>query len=152
MGLKFFAPCARVAGIMDTNDTKDFTGWIKLKIKLHFTGHICAIKDGDIWWCAMGENVGTEINGKSKTFARPVLVIRKLSRYSFIGVPLTSQKHEGSWYSSFEFQNKRQVAVLAQVRNFSVSRLYRKMGVVPESDLELVRNGLASLILGKNNP
>ena len=100
----------------------------------------------------MGENVGTEINGKSKTFARPVLVIRKLSRYSFIGVPLTSQKHEGSWYSSFEFQNKRQVAVLAQVRNFSVSRLYRKMGVVPESDLELVRNGLASLILGKNNP
>ena len=125
---------------------KNFYGWIKLKTKLHFIGHTCAIKDGDIWWCAVGENVGTEINGKNETFARPVLVLKKLSRYNFIGVPLTSKIHAGSWYASFIFKNKIQIAVLSQVRNFSVFRLYNKMGVVPESDLEIIKKGLVELI------
>ena len=128
------------------NDNKNFRGWIKLKAKLHFSHHICAIKEGDVWWCAVGENVGTEINGKSDTFARPVLVLRKLSSLNFIGVPLTSKNHDGSWYVSFIFKNKNQTAVLSQIRNFSVSRLYNKMGVVPRTDLDLVKKGLFDLI------
>ena len=127
-------------------DSKHFRGWIKLKAKLHFSRRICAIKDGDVWWCAVGENVGTEINGKSETFARPVLVLRKLSKYNFIGVPLTSKNHNGSWYVSFSFKNRKQTAVLSQIRNFSVSRLYNKMGVVPKTDLDLVKRGLINLI------
>lgn len=127
-------------------DNKDFYGWIKLKMRLHFMGHFCAIKDGDIWWCAVGENVGTEINGKNATFARPVLVLKKLSGLNFIGIPLTSKKHIGSWYVSFTFQNKLQTANLSQVRNFSVSRLYNKMGAVPKNDLEIVKSSLIELI------
>ncbi|MBQ6149745.1 hypothetical protein IJI86_02110 [Candidatus Saccharibacteria bacterium] len=34
----------------------------------------------------------------------------------------------------------------------SVSRLYNKIGVLPESDLEKIRRALSSLILGKNTP
>lgn len=98
------------------SNEKDFKGWIKLKIKLHLTGHICAIKDGDVWWCAVGENIGTEINGKNQTYTRPVLVLKKLSRYNFIGIPLTSKAHIGSWYINFVFQNKVQTAVLSQIR------------------------------------
>lgn len=86
-----------------------------------------------------------EINGKSDTFARPVLVLRKLSRLNFIGVPLTSKNHDGSWYVSFIFKNRNQTAVLSQIRNFSVSRLYNKMGVVPRTDLDLVKKGLFDL-------
>lgn len=133
------------------NKTKDFHGWIKLKIKLHFTGHICAIKDGDVWWCAVGENIGTEINGKSETFARPVLVLRKLSKYNFIGLPLTSKQHSGSWYAYLEFKNRKQIAVLSQVRNISVSRLYKKMGVIPEPELSKIRTKFCSLV-SKNIP
>lgn len=139
-------------GIMKNINSKNFKGWIKLKAKLHFSGHICAVKDGDIWWCAMGENIGTEINGKSSTFARPVVVLKKLSRFNFIGVPLTSQSHEGNWYAPFEFKEKKQVAVLSQVRNFSASRLYKKMGMLPEPDLDMIRRRLCQLILNKNIP
>lgn len=63
----------------------------------------------------------------------------------FLGVPLTSQAHEGTWYVPFVFKNRKQVAVLSQVRTFSVFRLYEKMGTVPDSDLELVKTGFHKL-------
>ena len=126
-------------------EEKRFEEWIGVKSDLHRKGILRNVKEGDVWWCAVGENVGIEINGKSETFARPVLVLRKLSRYGFMGIPLTSQEHDGSWYVTFEFKNKRQFASLAQARVFSVSRLYRKIGMVPDSDLEMVRQGFREL-------
>ena len=91
------------------------------------------------------ENVGVEINGKSEYFSRPVLVLKKLSRYGFMGIPITSQKHEGSWYVSFEFQNRTETAVLSQAKVFSISRLYSRIGQVPDTDLAKVREGFIYL-------
>jgi hypothetical protein len=34
---------------------------------------------GDIWWASIGENVGSEINGKSRLFSRPVIIFKKLA-------------------------------------------------------------------------
>jgi hypothetical protein len=31
---------------------------------------------GDIWWASVGQNVGSEINGKSRLFSRPRLLLR----------------------------------------------------------------------------
>lgn len=79
------------------NDTeKHFDEWNIVKSNLHFAGIFRNIKEGDIWWCSMGENVGVEINGKDEFFLRPVLVIKKLSKHGFMGAPLTSQPHQGS--------------------------------------------------------
>ncbi len=71
-------------------DNKDFVGWIKIKEKLHNAGRIRSINEGDVWWYAAGENIRTEINGKSKRFSRPVLIVKKFGKYSFWGVPLTA--------------------------------------------------------------
>lgn len=136
---------------MDKNGNKDFKGWIIIKDKIHDNGKIRVIRNGEIWWCAVGENVGTEICGKGKIFARPVLILRKLNKYSFIGVPLTSKHHKGSWYVTFDFKNRLQTAIVSQVENISVFRLYNKIGEVPDSDLESVRDGLFNLFL-KNTP
>ena len=88
-------------------DGKHFDKWIELKGNLHSMNRLRTIHEGEIWWCAMGENIGVEINGKSKTFARPVLIFKKLSRFGFLGIPLTSQPHEGNWYTQFTFQDKQ---------------------------------------------
>ena len=131
----------------DTDQNRQlFADWIKVKIDLNFAGNYPAIKEGQVWWCGIGKNVGVEINGKNDTFARPIIILRKLNRYSFIAVPLTSQKHEGSWYASFIFKNKTEYAVLAQVRTLSVSRLYNKMGMLPASDLRKIKDALVKLI------
>lgn len=126
-------------------DEKRFDEWNGTKKDLHFEGTFRTVKEGEVWWCAIGENVGVEINGKSETFARPVVILKKLSRYGFMGVPLTSQPHEGSWYATFEFKGKKQVAVLAQARVLSVFRLYKKMGTLPNSDYMIVKNGFRRL-------
>lgn len=124
---------------------KRFPEWIILKEKLHNVGRIPVIKEGEIWWAAVGENVGVEINGKNKVFSRPILIFKKLSRYAFMGIPLTSQFHDGNWYVSFIFQNKKEYAVLAQARVISVSRLYTKIGELSDPDYNLVLEGFKKL-------
>ncbi len=126
-------------------DDKRFTEWIGLKTKLHRIGRLPVIKEGEIWWCAIGENIGVEINGKSKVFSRPVLVFKKFGRCSFMGIPLTSKSHEGTWYASFVFQGKAECAVLSQARVISVSRLYSRIGELSDSDYNLVLNKFLNL-------
>ena len=82
--------------------------WFPVKESKHNTSlnKIPKVNESDVWWVAVGENVGVEINGKSEYFSRPVLVCKKLSHLGFMGIPLTTQKHDGSWYVSFRFQEK----------------------------------------------
>lgn len=128
--------CAREEG--EVIEGKRFDDWNIEKKRLHDFGRKPDIKNSEIWWCSMGENIGVEINGKGSAFMRPVLVVRKLSKASFIGIPLTSQLHNGSWYVHFRFKNRDEFAVLAQIRTFSVQRLYRKMGSVDGLDMKMV--------------
>ena len=129
----------------EEKEKKNFADWFELKPAIHYKGILREFKEGDVWWCALGENVGIEINGKNKEFSRPVLVLKKLSKFGFFGIPLTSQDHKGTWYVPFVFKDKKQIAVLAQARVLSAYRLYEKMGSVPDSDLELVRDGFRKL-------
>ncbi len=94
----------------------------------------------------MGENISVEINGKHEVFSRPVLIFKKLSRYGFMGIPLTSQEHQGDWYVPFVFRDKKQIAALAQARVMSVSHLYRKMGNATKGDLRKVQDGFGKTI------
>lgn len=129
------------------NKHKLLQDWNIVKEDFHKTPNekIQLIRQGEIWWVGIGENVGVEINGKSEFFSRPVLVFKKLSHYGFMGIPLTSQKHTGSWYTQFIFKNKVETAVLSQARVYSTSRLYSRLGQIPKSDLDTVRKAFLLL-------
>ena len=47
------------------------------------------------------KRLDVEINGKHEKFSRPIVVLKKISRFGFMGVPLTSQDHKGNWYVPF---------------------------------------------------
>ena len=66
------------------------------------------------------------------------LIMKKLSRFGFMGIPLTSQEKSGSWYAEFEFLGKKEFAAVCQARTMSVSRLYAKIGQIPKSDLDIL--------------
>ncbi len=121
--------------------------WFGEKIVLHKIENVPYFSEGEIWWCGCGENVGTEINGKSQYFSRPCVILRKLSRGGFMGIPLTSQEHHGSWYVEFSFRNKTSYAALCQARMMSAKRLYRRMGRLDEVDMLRLREGFAKLYL-----
>lgn len=130
---------------MEEEFVKDFDGWIKLKKDMNEFGKLPTINEGEVWWCGVGMNVGVEISGKGKRYSRPVLVLKKLSKFGFMAIPLTSKPKEGSWCVSFEFQEKAQTAVVGQARVVSASRLYGKMGELPKSDFDKVKAGFLDL-------
>lgn len=133
---------------MEDYDNKDagLSRWFDVKRGLRKLEKTPRFKEGDVWWCGCGENVGVEMNGKHSRFARPVLVYKKLSRYSFVGIFLTSQTyHNGSWYVPFYFHGKESMAVLCQVRTMSANRLYNKMGEIDEMDALKIKEGFNKL-------
>ena len=101
---------------------KLFCDWNSVKTNLDLNGRQPNPAQGEIWWAGVGLNIGTEMNGKSRTFARPVLVYKKLSRYNFMAIPLTSQKHDGSWYVSFRQNGVDEVASSPFLRKGSVEK------------------------------
>ncbi len=51
---------------------KRFNEWIELKKTLHNKEvKPPFVSEGDMWWMSLGENVGSEINGKSDVFRYP---------------------------------------------------------------------------------
>lgn len=114
---------------------KRFLEWIGLKERLHQAEHTPPLfKEGEIWWCYIGENIGAEVNGKGEQFTRPVLILRKYDRFSFFAIPLTTKNKIGTWYCSFTHNGKFQNAQLAQGRVISYKRLKEQVGKVDSLD------------------
>ncbi len=125
---------------------KKFLEWIKLKEKLHSNTHKPPLfKEGEIWWCSLGENIGSEINGKSNLFSRPVLIFKKLSKSTFMGIPTSSQDRKGSWYVQITLGNIKSVIILSQARLLDYKRLSSKIGELDATEMRNVRNKFKSL-------
>lgn len=100
-----------------------FDNWNDLKKKLHLKEEIITFYQGNIYFMSIGQNIGHESYGKNNLFLRPVLVYKKLSKTTFIGIPLTSSKKEGSYYFSFNYKkDKTSTAMLNQMRVFDIRR------------------------------
>jgi mRNA interferase MazF len=122
--------------------------WIGVKEKIHDKSEgPLYFNETEIWWCAIGENVGIEINGKGDMFSRPVFIYKKLSKDGFLGVPLSTQEKNGSWYVSVSFKEEMIFANLAQIRVLSSSRLYEKVGALDDSDVEKIKTAFSRLYL-----
>jgi len=125
---------------------KRFLEWIGLKEKIHGSAHRPPfVSEGDIWWTAIGENVGSEINGKSAQFSRPVIILKKLAHGFYFVIPTTTKVRDGSWYVPFRHQERDMVACLHQARALDYRRLSSKLGTMDDADLGHVRSGFASL-------
>ena len=135
-----------------TEEGRKFVRWMALKKNLKNITNFAIFKEGEVWWTSVGDNVGIEINGKSNLFTRPVLVYKKFSNHGFLGIPLTSQRHSGSWYQHFILQGKDSYAVLSQIRTFSAARLQSRIAQIPSNDLSLIEAGLLKLYFPKNFP
>ena len=125
---------------------KRFLEWIKLKEKLYSKEHIPPLfKEGEIWWSYFGENVGTEINGKGDFLTRPIVVLKKYDRHSFLAIPLTTQSKEGTWFLTFTHNKKTQTAVLSQARIISYKRLKERVGKVDSIDYDNIKKAFSDL-------
>lgn len=101
----------------------EFDKWNFLKKDLHKKEDIIEFYQGNVYFMSIGKNIGYESLGKKELFLRPVLVYKKLSKSTFVGIPLTSQLKEGSYYFSFNYKKGiTSTAMLNQMRVFDIRR------------------------------
>jgi len=113
--------------------------WCKVAIFLGGKNKRILFKEGEIWWCSIGMNVGVEVYGKGRKFERPVLIFKKLDGDSFLGLPLTSKFKMGTWYVPVRSGGTNGTVLLAQARVFDARRLIKKIGTLSIEDLSDVR-------------
>lgn len=126
--------------------SNDFSEWMETKDIIQRRATVTKFSEGQIWWVALGKNVGVEINGKHKDYSRPVVIFKKLSHLCFWAIPLTSQPHHGTWYAEFNFKGRKEYAVLSQIRMMSVFRLYNRMGKMSNGDFKKIKTSFKKLI------
>ena len=103
-------------------------------------------REGDIWWCSLGLNVGRESYGKGKEFRRPILVLKKLSSDICIILPLSSKEKIGTWFIDVTFQEHKRYVLLYQIRMLHTKRFQRKLGQLDEKGMFRVKEKLGKLL------
>jgi mRNA-degrading endonuclease toxin of MazEF toxin-antitoxin module len=125
---------------------KNFLKWFGLKQKLHENSSKAPlVRERDLWWVSFGENVGSEMNGKSDLYSRPALIIKKLAHGFYLVAPTTSQEHIGSWYVPIIFNEKETFVCLHQIRTIDYRRLSSRIGQVSGNDFATIKEGFRKL-------
>jgi mRNA interferase MazF len=125
---------------------KDFQSWHNKKKKIHEDNPIPYFYEREIWWCALGLNIGYEQDGKNDNFERPIVVLKKFNQYVLWAIPLTSQQKFGKYYYHFAYEERASAAIISQLRLISSKRLLRKIGMMPEENFIKLKKLVTSLL------
>lgn len=125
---------------------KDFDQWNEKKKRLDAVKRSLLFKEGEIWWCSVGVNVGEEVYGNGEYFRRPVIILRKLSRNSCIVMPTTTKERDGSWYHHLNIGNKDRWVMMNQIRLISANRLWVRESALSQEEFEGLKKSVAGLL------
>jgi mRNA-degrading endonuclease toxin of MazEF toxin-antitoxin module len=119
--------------------------WWRLMFILWGKQSNVVFKEGEIWWCSMGLNIGEEVYGKGVNFARPVLVFKKLTKNSFLGLPITGSEKTGIWYVPVDLPKRKSSIMLNQAKVIDKKRLRNKMAEMKVPDYLAVKKAFHEL-------
>lgn len=126
---------------------KEFDKWNEKKkqTESRVAGKTFYVSVREVWWCSLGVNVGSEMDGKNENFERPMLVVRVFSEDGFLGVPLTSREKRHQYAVAVHHEKGISFANTSQLRLLSKKRMLRKIGMVDENNFRKVLDRLKSL-------
>ena len=104
------------------------------------------IKNGLIFWCRIGYNIGYEENGKGDYFQRPVIIIRKFSGNFALIAPLTSKEHKGDWYLQITIKGEKSYVILNQIKPIDTRRLEKNIGQINDNTISEIINAYKKLL------
>ena len=125
---------------------KDFDAWNSIKKGLDNIQKEFFFKEGEIWWMSVGLNIANESCGKGSIFKRPVLVLRKLSGNSFVGLPLSTKEKTGTWFTDILVNDQKICVLLYQIRMFSTNRFESRLATLDSNDFKKVKQKLEQLL------
>ncbi len=119
-----------------------FADWTKLKIRIHVSESEKEVyfKEGQVWWASVGQNIGVESNGKNDSFERPVIILKKFNKDSFLGVMLYSKSKQRDHYIKLQdIKGASNIANISQIKTMSSKRLLRKISdTLSSQDMNLI--------------
>ena len=126
---------------------KDFDTWNENKKRIHTEGESKLYHERELWWCALGANVGAEQDGSLKEYRRPVLILKGLSRQTILVIPLTATPKHHPLRPSLGFvAGKEARALLSQMRVIDTKRLVRKIGYLDKDIFAKIRKAAKDLL------
>lgn len=110
---------------------KDFDAWNAKQKQLENKKTRPYFHVGEIWWVHLGENIGVEANGKSEKYLRPMIILTKFNRCSFLAVPLTtSEIHNKYRISVGSILGKEAAVNISQIRYLDAKRLAKRICII----------------------
>ncbi len=110
---------------------KDFDTWNEEMKRIQAHESHKTYKEGEVWWCALGLNIGSEQNGTSIKNKRPVLVLKKINRQTCYVIPLTTSIKKGTYKVPIGMiDGKEAMALMSQIRLIDTKRLIKVMEIV----------------------
>ena len=130
----------------------DFDKWNEVKKTAHLKENLVGYKEREIFWLRLGKNIGSEEFGKGNEFQRPVIIVKKLTKDLFFGIPLTSKIKQGSYFYTFTYKDKKgkfhtNTAMILQLRTFDKKRLMGRIGTMPQDDFENIAEKIRELFI-----
>ncbi len=124
---------------------KNFDAWNRMKKATHNKDVPPLFSEREIWWCALGINIGSEEDGKGENYLRPVLILRKFNKSIFYGLPITSKIKDDEFHLSINSGDIRGSIILSQMRLIDSKRLSHLAGKITGDELKEVKKKLKSL-------
>ncbi len=97
------------------------------------------IRKWEIRWCALGVNIGSEIDGKGKEFLRPCLLIEEATPDIFLAIPMSTKVKTFFGYRNFVLDGEKVSLCLHQLKTISRKRIYGRLGKVSENKIKEIR-------------
>jgi mRNA interferase MazF len=122
---------------------KKFDEWNIVKKNTENQNFTLTVKPREIYWVKIGINIGNEEFGKDADFTRPVIIIRRLTKDLFIGIPITTTLKDNDYFHQFSYTNKTRgiienSAMILQLRTYSVKRVLNKIGKINTEDFKKI--------------
>jgi mRNA interferase MazF len=116
---------------MNLENKKNFSDWILIKEKTEYRNRIEAYKYS-VFWCAFGENIGSEVSGKGNNFLRPVVILKKFGDRCVLVAPLTSNTDsiKNNVIVKVSDDEVLRKVLISQIRTVDTKRLYEYMGKI----------------------
>jgi N,N'-diacetyllegionaminate synthase len=114
----------------------NFDSWNIVKQNIDNKKREIHFKQGEIYFINIGQNIGYEIYGKQEQFLRPVIIFRKINKYTFLAIPLTSKIKDDKYHQTIKFKDRVNSAILTQIRTFDSKRLVYKIGKIDKKTFD----------------
>lgn len=126
---------------------KDFDTWNELKQHIHITGVNGFYREREIWWCALGINIGFEEDGKGPESERPVLVIKGFSKQLCIVVPLSTSMKKSPYYVPIGIvDDKPATAMISHIRSVDPKRFINRISYLDQTYFDLTKQAIRDML------